>query len=265
MAKRFTDSNKYKKPFIRGLQGPYKLLWDYLYHDCDHSGIWIVDFEIAQSYVGKDMPINKKKALELFNFDEPRVVEIEGGKKWFLPGFIEFQYGVLSEKNRAHSSVIVTLKKLNLINPDLTLKEFKPLASPLQGGKEKDKDKEKEKDMEQEKEEGGDFKILDQFPFDEFWEMYDKKIGRADCEKKYSKLTETEKEQIFNHVPSYVASKPDKQFRMHPETYLNGKHWNDEIVMSAGLIQPKSKMSKLRDASLEADRIFDERNKQATA
>ena len=51
MAKRFTDTNKYKKPFIRGLQGAYKLFWDYLYHDCDHAGIWIVDFEIAQTYL----------------------------------------------------------------------------------------------------------------------------------------------------------------------------------------------------------------------
>ena len=92
MAKRFTDTNKYKKPFIRGLQGAYKLLWDYLYHDCDHAGIWIVDFDIAQIYVGKDMPINKDDALKYFNTDEQRIIEICKGKKWFIPGFIDFQY-----------------------------------------------------------------------------------------------------------------------------------------------------------------------------
>lgn len=140
MAKRFTDTNKYRKPFIRGLQGAYKLLWDYLYHDCDHAGIWIVDFEIAQLYIGSDMPVNKSDALKYFNSDEKRIIEIDGGKKWFLPSFIEFQYGVLSENNRAHSSVISILKKYGLY-------KNKPLTSPLQGAKDKDKEMDIVKDM----------------------------------------------------------------------------------------------------------------------
>lgn len=146
VAKRFTDTNKYKKPFIRSLKGAYKLLWDFLYHDCDHAGIWIVDFEIAQTYVGSDMPINKVDALQVFNDDETRIIEIDGGKKWFIPSFIEFQYGVLSEKNRAHTNVISILKRHNLLNTDLSIKKIKPLTSPLQGAKEMEKEKEKEKD-----------------------------------------------------------------------------------------------------------------------
>lgn len=143
MAKRFTDTNKYRKPFIRSLQGAYKLFWDYLYHDCDHAGIWIVDFEIAQLYIGKDMPINKDDALKYFNEGEKRIIEIDGGDKWFLPSFIDFQYGELSENNRAHNSVIAILKKYKLYKPN------KPLTSPLQGAKDMDKDKDKEmvKDM----------------------------------------------------------------------------------------------------------------------
>lgn len=145
MAKRFTDTNKYKKPFVRALPGAYKLLWDFLYHDCDHAGIWIVDFEIAQTYVGKDMPITQAGALTLFNDDEIRIVKIDGGKKWFIPSFILFQYGHLSEKNRAHLNVISVLKKYNLINSDFSIK---PLTSPLQGAKEKEQEMEME--MEQE-------------------------------------------------------------------------------------------------------------------
>ena len=138
MAKRFTDTNKYKKPFIRGLQGTYKLLWDYLYHDCDHAGIWIVDFEIAQIYIGEDMPVTKEKALEYFNKDEVRIIEVNKGSKWFIPSFIEFQYGILSETNRAHNSVIQILKKYKLYN--------KGLVSPLKEAKDKDKYKDKVKD-----------------------------------------------------------------------------------------------------------------------
>lgn len=134
MGKRFTDTNKYKKPFIRSLQGPYKLLWDYLYHDCDHAGIWIVDFEVAQIYIGADMPVNKYDALKSFNNGETRIVEFDGGKKWFLPSFINFQYGELNPQNRAHHSVIQILKSNNL------LKDAMGYISPLQGAKDKDKD-----------------------------------------------------------------------------------------------------------------------------
>ena len=139
MAKRFTDTEKYKKPFIRGLQGPYKLLWDYLYHDCDHAGIWIVDFDVAQIYLGADMPVYKKEALKYFN-DDPddlKVIEIDKGKKWFIPSFIEFQYGDLNPHNRAHGSVISILKKYDLFSPD------KGLVSPSEGCKDKVKDKDK--------------------------------------------------------------------------------------------------------------------------
>jgi len=142
MAKRFTDTNKYKKPFIRGLQGAYKIFWDYLYHECDHAGIWIVDFEVAQLYVGKDMPINKKEALECFNEGEKRIIEIDKGRKWFIPSFIEFQYGELNEKNRAHNSVILILKKYGLY------KKNKVLASPSEGAMDKDMDMELVKEME---------------------------------------------------------------------------------------------------------------------
>ena len=136
MAKRFTDTNKYKKPFTRGLQGAYKLLWDYLYHDCDHAGIWIVDFDIAQMYIGLDMKVNKVDALKYFNDGEVRVIEFAEGKKWFIKPFIEFQYGDLNPKNRVHQSVIKSLSKENLYDNN------KGYTSPLQGVKDKDKDKE---------------------------------------------------------------------------------------------------------------------------
>jgi len=111
-----------------------------LYHDCDHAGVWIVDFQIAQIFIGEDATVNEKEALKLFNKDEKKIVVFDSGQKWFLPSFIEFQYGVLNESNRAHNSVLTILKKYNLI------KYVKTLSSPLQGGKDMDKDKDKVKD-----------------------------------------------------------------------------------------------------------------------
>lgn len=108
MAKRFTDTEKWKKPFIRGLEGPYKLLWFYILDDCDHAGIWQVDFEVARIRIGEQ--VDKETAKKLFG---DRVVEF-APFKWFLPDFIFFQYGELSEKNRMHKSVIDILTKNNL-------------------------------------------------------------------------------------------------------------------------------------------------------
>jgi len=48
MAKRFTDTDKWKKTFIRTMKAPYKLLWLYILDECDHAGIWQVDFDVDE-------------------------------------------------------------------------------------------------------------------------------------------------------------------------------------------------------------------------
>ena len=159
MPKRFTDTDKYKKPFFRSLRGAYKLLWDYLYHNCDNAGIWIKDFEIAQTYIGTDMPISEEEALKVF---AARVIVFDGGSKWFIPSFIEFQYdcGIddLNPKNNAHLSVIKKLKKEGLMSPSRG-------AQDKYKDKEEDKDKEKDKYITVENE-----KIYDALPRVEFYE-----------------------------------------------------------------------------------------------
>jgi len=135
MAKRFADTNKYRKSFIRGLNAPYKLLWDFICLECDFAGFWNVDFEVAQICIGKDAPINEQEALAAFNKDEERIIVIKNGKKWFIPSFIEFQYGVLSPDNRAHNAVIQMIEKERVDGA------CKALKTPYQGGKDKDKDK----------------------------------------------------------------------------------------------------------------------------
>lgn len=106
MAKRFTDTDKWKKPYIRGLQGAYKLLWLYILDDCDHAGIWQVDFEVASIRIGEQ--VNEKDAIEAFG---ERIEIFNDGTKWFIVDFVDFQYGPLSEKNRMHLSVINILTK----------------------------------------------------------------------------------------------------------------------------------------------------------
>jgi hypothetical protein len=129
MAKRFTDTAKWKKPFIKKLNLEYKVFWFYLLDDCDHAGVWQVDLEVASIRIGF-----KLKLKDCINAFGDKIYQFDNNEKWFIKDFIDFQYGELNEKNRAHNSVIGILKKYNL------LKLNKHLISPLQGGKDKDKD-----------------------------------------------------------------------------------------------------------------------------
>ena len=66
--------------------------------------------------------------------------------------------------------------------------------------------------------------------FERWWALYDKKTGRAKCYAKWLRLSDEERELCIANTPAYVASTPNKQYRKHPLTYLNGECWNDEIV-----------------------------------
>lgn len=67
--------------------------------------------------------------------------------------------------------------------------------------------------------------------FDIFWDLYDKKVGdKVKLKKKWDSLTDKERETAITHIPLYKKSKPDKQFRKDPQTYLNNKSFNDEII-----------------------------------
>ena len=236
MAKRLTDTEKWKKPFLRGLQGAYKLLWLYVCDDCDHAGIWQVDIEVAEIRVGEK--IDKEVAEKCL---KEKIVVFDGGKKWFIPTFIEFQYsGGLNPSNKAHGSVIQMLRKYNLVDGDL-----KPLPSPYvenegaykgltrgyEGELDKDKDIAMDKEMDIDKDIGEEKKAIN-IEFDVFWELYDKKRGDKDkLERKWFSLSDSDRRKVIEHIPIYKKSEPDKQYRKDPSTYLNNKSWNDEIIV----------------------------------
>lgn len=129
MAKRLIDTAIFRKDFIRGLDAPCKLLFMYLINECDHAGLWDVEFEVMEIRLGV-----KFKESPLVQFGN-KVVAVDGGKKWFIPSFVEFQYGYLKENNRVHASVISLLSKHDLLDEN---NQIKPLANPSQGCKDMD-------------------------------------------------------------------------------------------------------------------------------
>jgi len=108
MAKRMTDTDKWKKRFIKNLDYGNKLLWLYMLDDCNHAGIWDIDLEVASIRIGLDVDIS-----DLKKFDD-KIVIFDNGEKVFIPDFIDFQYGELNPNSNVHKSVIALLDKYNL-------------------------------------------------------------------------------------------------------------------------------------------------------
>lgn len=158
MAKRFTDTDKYRKQFIRALEPELKLIWDFIYHECDYAGIWIVDMELADFLLFNGKKQHKAAdVLWAFNEDEPRVIPFAKGKKWFIPQFIFFQYGQLRATVSTHRRVIEKLEQHKLMGAyetnDYTqiMPGADPAPEPTVQPTVKDADKDKDKDKDRDK------------------------------------------------------------------------------------------------------------------
>lgn len=96
--------------------------------------------------------------------------------------------------------------------------------------------------------------------FDQFWDLYDKKVDRSGCEKKYMAVSEANRVKIADYLPLYKLAQPDKQFRKDPSTFLHNASWNDEIITrnAATSTPPTGGHTKLgtSDARIEAARNF---------
>lgn len=66
--------------------------------------------------------------------------------------------------------------------------------------------------------------------FEQFWKIYDKNIARLNCEKLWIGLNPEEITDILNYAPKYVLANPDKQFRVHPQKFLEDQMWHNEII-----------------------------------
>ena len=71
---------------------------------------------------------------------------------------------------------------------------------------------------------------VDDGQFEEVWIAYGKKGNKKTSKAKYAKLSLDEKVALYWHVPKYVLSTPDKQYRKDFQTYINQECWNDEVI-----------------------------------
>ena len=139
MAKRYFDTDIWKKKWFRSLSPKYKSSWWYLISQCDHAGFFDPDIDIMSIFVGEEL--DETELMETFS---SRIEYLDNGK-WFIPKFIQFQYKVshpdeLNLSNRVHKSVYERIKKYShLFSP---IDEATKLhVSFIQAAKDKDKDK----------------------------------------------------------------------------------------------------------------------------
>lgn len=107
MAKRFTATEKWEDAWFSELNHYQKLCWLYLLDKCDTSGIWEKNFKAASFFLG--FTVSEMS----FDFMKDKREEVNGNK-WFIPKFIEFQYGELSENCKPHIPIIKQLERYNL-------------------------------------------------------------------------------------------------------------------------------------------------------
>ena len=141
MAKRFTDTDKWKKVWFRELKPVHKCFWEYIRDNCNNAGIWEVDFKLASFQIGAK--INQSEIEQAF---EKQFIKVNSNK-WFLTDFIEWQYNCpiseLNPKNNAHLSALRILNKFDI--EGLIEGLVRAQHAPMDKDKNKDKVKNKER------------------------------------------------------------------------------------------------------------------------
>jgi len=144
MAKRFTDTEKWKDDWYLSLSNDYRIIWQWLLDNCNHAGIC-------------KPSINLMNMMCNTNIDDETLILAMSGRVlkinniWFIPKFLKFQYGTLNSKKPAVISVVNELKKNKLIDlvTELFCNDFITITESLDNSSLtiKDKDKDKDKDI----------------------------------------------------------------------------------------------------------------------
>ena len=143
MAKRFIDTKIWDKAWFRKLSTKNKLVWIYLLGKCDHAGIWDADWELAEFIIGESVTYD-----ELPDVIKDKMEYIEGEDQYFIPSFIDFQYGELKAHSKPHMSVIKRLNEKHLKIRGLERVTITPKDKDKVKNKVKVKDKKKDKEAE---------------------------------------------------------------------------------------------------------------------
>lgn len=232
MAKRFTDNQKWDHAWFRKLTPTLKCAWFYMLDKCDSAGIWTVDEEAMAFNIGAPV-----KATDFDIFLKLGKIQFISSDKILILGFIEFQYGTLSEDCKPHKPVIERLRKLNLL--EAYSKGFETLEE-----KEKEKDKEKDKEKEKEKEGFENQKAPKASDLEGLYAIYPRKEGKsrglakARAIFKTRELMEQGYEAARRYRDHHARLGTETKYLKHFDTWLGS--WKDSLEDDFGTGPPTS-------------------------
>ena len=65
--------------------------------------------------------------------------------------------------------------------------------------------------------------------FEDMWLMYERKGSKANAKKEFAKLSEEEIAAMRQHIPAYLQSRPERQYRQDFERYIKHKTFNSVV------------------------------------
>lgn len=113
MPNRLTATDKWRDPWFCSLTPQDKLFWLYVCDNCDHAGIWQVNWPLVKFHLG-----DYQFKQEIFNGR----IEYISEEIWFLKKFVLFQQRIssineLNPKNKCHFSIINILSGRGILSP----------------------------------------------------------------------------------------------------------------------------------------------------
>ena len=90
--------------------------------------------------------------------------------------------------------------------------------------------------------------------FEDLWLAYERKGSKAKAKKEFEKLTEDEVAMMRRHIPAYIQSRPERQYRLDFERYIKNKTFNSVVYGKSNemLFDPeRADMTPLPDFAFE--------------
>ena len=99
--------------------------------------------------------------------------------------------------------------------------------------------------------------------FEELWLMYERKGSKANAKKEFAKLKEEEIATMRLHIPAYLQSRPERQYRQDFERYIKHKTFNSVVYSKSNVVlyDPEAKNT---SATMEKPQEFKKENETLT-
>ncbi len=249
--KRFTETQKWGDRWFSALPLKHKVIWLYLCDNCDAAGVWEPNIPLAEFQTGI-----KRVEWEGVRQAFDKTVRVLGNGKWWVPGFVAFQYGEkLHPEARVHASIIAMLEKhglwddyQNWLKSRKINKEPSPdsntMAIPLVWDKVKEKEQDKAKVDSPSSDSGQAQAAPKTITAADIYAAYPRKIAKHEALKAIERAVErigreartaglNPGEWLIARVRDYAAAtalwpKDDHRFIPYPATWFNAGRYDDD-------------------------------------